>query len=91
MPDLGELRQRRGADTLGRRIRESEFLVLLLQIGELAKQAVVFRIADFRIVQDVVAPVVVLEFLPQPLGTVPGLLWRAHLRKKGAAPSGCLA
>ena len=39
--------------------------VLLLQSGQLLQQAVEFRIGDHRIIQDIIAVIVVIDLLPE--------------------------
>ena len=61
VPHLGELRQRRAADALGRRIRRAQLGMLRLQRLQLAEQRVVLRVGDLRRVLHVVEPVVALD------------------------------
>src|SRR6185295_19516516 len=58
---FAELRQRRTAYALGRRIRRAQLGVLGLQRLQLAEQLVVLRVGDLRRVLHVVEPVMALE------------------------------
>ena len=60
-----EFRQRCAAHPLRRRIGRQQLGVLLLKPLKLGKQAVVFGIGDLRIVEDVIAVVVILKLLAQ--------------------------
>ena len=66
--DLLELLERRAAHALGRRVRREQLGVLALEVAQLAQQRVVLGVADLRVVEDVVAVVVVLELPPQLVG-----------------------
>jgi hypothetical protein len=63
VPHLREFGERGRAHALGRRIGAPQILMLLLDLDEFAEQAVEFCVADFRIVEHIVAMIVVLEFL----------------------------
>ena len=60
-----EFFQGRRPHPLGGGIRGHQLRVLLLQSGELLKQAVEFRVRDHRVIQDIVAVVVVIDLLPE--------------------------
>ena len=63
--DLLEALERRRADPLGRRVRRAQLGVLGLDRAQLVEQRVVVVVADRRVVEDVVAVVVLRQLLPQ--------------------------
>ena len=65
MDDLLQLADGRRADTLRRRVGRDEVGMLFFERLQLAHQPVVFRVGNFRIVEDVIAVVVVLDLLTQ--------------------------
>jgi len=65
--DLLEVRDRRAADALRRRVGRQQLRVLGLQRAELVEQRVVLVVADLGIVQDVVAMTVVAQLIAQLL------------------------
>jgi hypothetical protein len=65
MLDLPEFLLRLHSNALSWRIRRGKLRVLLLEFEELTEQAVVLGVADNGIVLDVVAVVVILDFLAQ--------------------------
>ena len=56
---LGKRRYRLGTDTLRGRIGGNECRMLFFELPEFAKQAIVFGVRDFRIIEDVVTVIVV--------------------------------
>ena len=62
---LLELRERLGANALGRRVGREELGMVGLDIPQLVHQLVVLGVRDLGIVEDVVAVVVVVELLAQ--------------------------
>ena len=77
-----QLLRRRAADALRRRIGRAQLGMLLLQLGEFAKQAVVLGVGDLRRVLDVVQAVMPLELGAQPRHA---LLQRAHENRRSAS------
>ena len=70
------------ADALRRRVGRPQLGVLLLERAQLAQQVVVLGVRDLRVVEHVVAVVVVLELAPQlrgPRGRLAGALRRRSL------------
>jgi hypothetical protein len=84
-----------GADALGRRIRRAQLRVFRLQGLQLAEQPVVLGVGDLRVVEDVVAVVVVVQLDAQLLGARarrPSTLFTAPVRPsrlacRAAAPA----
>ena len=68
--DRGEALQRGRADALGRRFGGAQVGVLGLDVAQLVEQRVVVRIGDLRVVEDVVAAVVLLDLPSQRLGAL---------------------
>ena len=75
VPHLAELGQRRGADFPGGRRRVGEVGMRGLQVGQAAEEPVVLRVADDRVVQDVVTMIMegyffaqMRDFLPHRIG-----------------------
>ncbi len=66
MGDRGESLRRRRTYPLGGRVRGDEFGMRLLQLPEPAHQLVVFGVGYLGVVEDVIAPVVVFDLLPEP-------------------------
>ena len=67
---LLELLERVGAHALRRRVGGEQLGMLRLEVAQLVQQRVVLGVRDLRVVEDVVAVVVVPEHLPQ-LGGLP--------------------
>src|SRR6266699_3080537 len=65
MLNRGKLIQRRRANLLRRRVWRPEFWMCLFQIGEPAKEPIIVRVADQRVVEDVVLEIVFLDLLAQ--------------------------
>ena len=63
--DFAEFTRRLAADPLRRRIRVHEFRVRGFQLLQLAQQRVEPGVGDFRVVEDVVAVVVMLDLVTQ--------------------------
>jgi hypothetical protein len=84
VPDLLELRDRRAADALRRRVRRDELGMLGLDRPQLVEQGVVGVVADLGVVEDVVAVPVVLELPAQLRGA---LVQRAHSTSRAAGSS----
>ena len=63
MLNRGKLIQRRGTDFLGRRVWRPEFRMGLFQLGEPAKEPVIVRVTDQRVVEDVILEIVFLDLL----------------------------
>ena len=61
MPKREKFADRRGADALSRRIRCYEFGVLIFETNQFAEDFVVFRIADFGLIEGVVTIVVIID------------------------------
>src|SRR5262249_14721642 len=61
--DLGDARARFAADALGRRIRRNQAGVVFFDRTELGEEPIELRVADARIVEDVIAVVVRLDFV----------------------------
>ena len=72
MLDLGEGRRRLPSDSLRRRIGGEQLRVFRLDLPQFAQQEVVLPVADYRVVQRVVAMIVVVKLAPQLLGALCG-------------------
>ena len=89
VPSGLELVERRGTHALGRRVGRQELGVLDLEVAQLVQQRVVVGVRDVRVVEDVVAAVVVLDLAPQLGGALlRGLLGRRCLTQPLARPAG---
>ena len=62
MGDFAELRARRRAHTLGRRIGGDQRRMCFLQLDQFIVQPVILGVRDLRLVLDIVQPVVPLDF-----------------------------
>ena len=71
MPNFGKGRRRRGSDPLGRGIGSLQFGMLALDRKQFPHQAVVLHVGDERIVQLMVAAVVILDGFPELGGATP--------------------
>src|SRR5262249_7867143 len=85
--DLLELVERGAPDPLGGRVRSEQLRMFLLDSLELAEQVVVLGIRDLRVVQHVVAAVVVSDLPPQLVGTLGDGLGGAHRYVEASAPA----
>ncbi len=56
---------RGSTNSLGGRIRSEELRIFLFQFPQFPHQSIIFGIADFRVVQNIVAVVVVINLRPQ--------------------------
>lgn len=65
MPHFGEGVERRAADPPGRRVGRNEFGVFGFERLQFAKQPVVFRVGNRRLIEDVVSVIVTFNFLAQ--------------------------
>lgn len=65
MAHLGEGRERRAAHALGGRIAADQLRMLGFQRLEFVEQAIVFGVGDARLVEDVVAVVVLIQLSAQ--------------------------
>jgi hypothetical protein len=65
--DSAERLQRRCTHPLCRRVGGAEFGIALFEFNQAAEEAVVFRVADFRRIEDVIAVIVVVYLLAQML------------------------
>jgi hypothetical protein len=61
----GKLVQRRRANLLRRRVRRRQFWMRLFEVGEPAKEPVIVRVTDQRVVENVVLKIVFLDLLTQ--------------------------
>ena len=73
-----EFIQRRRADPCTRGIRSNEPRVVCFQLDQFLHHAVISRIGNFRIVQNVIAVVVVVQLCAQRLD-FPGYFWGCSL------------
>jgi len=73
--DRAELLDRLSAHPLGRRLGDDEFGVLFLEFLEAPHQPVILGVGDFRLVEDVVAVVVVFDLSSEFFDFCHDLLW----------------
>src|SRR5262245_33966910 len=91
MPDGLEGALRRGADALGGRIGRDEIGVRDLELLQRAEQRIVLGIRDLRIVEDVIAVVVVGESATQLGSLLPHVARRPWHSRTGSSrpPKNC--
>lgn len=75
MLDRTDLFRYNGTNTLGWRIGYNDLRVLGFELFELAEEAVVLGIGDFRIVEDIIAVVSLFNLLPEPGGFLQCILF----------------
>ncbi len=78
MHDLAEGLDGRGADPPGRRLRSDQFRVSIFERLELAQQPIVFGIGYQRIIERVLAVVVVVDVVTQLRDALRDCPWRCH-------------
>src|SRR5215210_201920 len=83
--DLLELVERLAADALRRRVRREQLGMIFFDPSQLAQQVVVVGVGDLRVVEDVVAVVVVGDLPPELLGSLLDGLCGAHLCEEASA------
>ena len=76
MADLLEALHRRAGDALGRRFRRDEFGVGGFQRLQFAQQPVVLGVRDLRVVEHVIAVVVVIDLVPELANALGGRVHR---------------
>src|SRR5712691_2448631 len=85
MPHFGELGQRRPAHSLRGRVRSHQLRMLRFQGKKFLKQPVILGVIDFRVVLDVVEPVMALERLPETFASFPDISRHAHENSRSAS------
>jgi hypothetical protein len=82
-----ELRERRGPDPLRGRVGGAQLGMLVFQLLEAAEERVVLGVGHERVVEDVVAVVVLLDLAAQPLALVRGVARRGPSRHRRSSSS----
>ena len=87
--DLFEALQRRSSDPLGGRVRGAKLGMGGLERAQLVEQGVVFVVVDDRVVEDVVAAVVLRQFPTQLGGARGGVRHRPRASPRSPSRAAC--